>query len=68
MYSKAVHLVQNVFIEVGHVSLTGHGTVVIVSEVLLESRRIVRDPQNCVKIMRQDLQSNSTHLNIHQWS
>ena len=33
---RGPHLVQDVLVEVGHVSLAGHGTIVIISEVLLQ--------------------------------
>lgn len=56
------YLVQYELVQVGHVPLTGHGAVIIIAEVSLEGRRIVRDPQNAVKVMRQNLCTH-THTN-----
>lgn len=54
------YLVQYELIEVGHVPLTGHRTIIIITEVSLEGRGVMRNPQNTVKIMRQNL-----HMHTH---
>lgn len=54
------HLVQDVLVEVGHVSLAGHGPIVIISEVLLQSHRVVGDVQDRVQVMGQHLRQRGS--------
>lgn len=45
------HLVQNEAVQIGHVALVGQRAFVIVSEMLFEGNRIVRDLHHCAKVM-----------------
>lgn len=54
------HLVQDVLVEVGHVSLAGHGAIVVVSEVLLQSHGVVGDVQDCVQVVGQHLRQRAS--------
>lgn len=54
------YLVQDVLVEVGHVPLAGHGTIVIISEVLLQSHRVMGDVQDRVQVMGQHLRQKGS--------
>lgn len=56
------HLVQNVLVEVGHVPLAGHRAIVIISEVLLQGHRVVRDVQDGVQVVGQHLRQRAVCL------
>lgn len=49
------HLVQDVLVEVGHVSLAGHRAVVIISEVFLQGHGVMGDVQDRVQVVGQHL-------------
>lgn len=52
------HLVQDVFVEVRHITLTGNRTIVVISEVLLQSNWIVWDTQDCAQVVGQHLENH----------
>lgn len=52
------HLIQDVFVEVRHVTLTGDRAVIIVPKVLLQSNWVMWDTQDCAEVVGQ-------HLNIY---
>lgn len=54
------HLVQDVFVEVRHVTLTGHRAVIVVPEMVLQSHRVVRDAQNRAQVVGQHLERNAS--------
>lgn len=54
------HLVQDVFVEVRHVTLTGHRAVIVVPEMVLQSHRVVRDAQNRAQVVGQHLKRNTS--------
>lgn len=60
------HLVQDVFVEVRHVALTGHWAIIVIPEVLLQSHRIVRNAQDRAQVVGQDLE-RSTSLMLSWW-
>lgn len=51
----AAHLVQDVFVEVGHVALAGHRPVVVITEMLLQRHGVVGDAQHRVQVVGQHL-------------
>lgn len=59
---RGPHLVQDVLVEVGHVSLAGHGTIVIISEVLLQGHGVMRDVQDGVQVVGQHLRQRGAYL------
>lgn len=54
------HLVQDVLVEVGHVSLAGHRAVIVIPEVLLQSHRVVGDVQDRVQVVGQHLRQSGS--------
>lgn len=52
---EAQHLVQYIFVEVGHVAMIRHGAVIVVLEVLLQSHGVMWDLQHRVQVVRQHL-------------
>lgn len=54
------HLVQDVLVEVGHVSLAGHGAIIIISEVFLQSHGVMGDVQDRVQVMGQHLRQSGS--------
>lgn len=54
-------LVQDVFVEVRHVALTGHRAVIVVPEVLLQSHRVVRDAQDRAQVVGQHLERSTSN-------
>lgn len=52
---QAPHLVQDVLVEVGHVTLTGHGAVIVIPEVLLQGHGVMGDMQDRVQVVGQHL-------------
>ena len=49
------YLIQYVFVEVGHVAVIRHWTVIVVLEVLLQGDWIMRDVQHSVQVVRKHL-------------
>lgn len=52
---QAPHLVQDVLVEVGHVTLTGHRAVIVIPEVLLQGHGVMGDVQDRVQVVGQHL-------------
>lgn len=57
---RGPHLVQDILVEVGHVSLAGHRAIVIISEVLLQGHGVMRDVQDCVQVVGQHLRQSGS--------
>ena len=57
-----MYLIQYEFVEVGHVSLAGNGSVIIIAEMLLQSRLVVRNPQYTVQVVGQNLNARTEHF------
>lgn len=52
---QAPHLVQDVLVEVGHVTLTGHRAIIVIPEVLLQGHGVMGDVQDRVQVVGQHL-------------
>lgn len=62
-YLKKEHmnyLVQDVFVQVRHVTLAGHRTVIIVPEMVLQRHRVVRDAQDRAQVVGQHLDRDTS--------
>ncbi len=49
------YLIQYIFVEVGHVAMIRHRSIVIILEVLLQGHRVVWDVQHCVQVVGKHL-------------
>lgn len=62
-YLEKVHmnyLVQDVFVQVGHVTLAGHRTVIVVPEMVLQRHRVVRDAQDRAQVVGEHLDRDTS--------
>lgn len=55
------HLIEDVFVEIRHITLTGNWTIVIIPEVLLQSHRVMWDTQDCAQVVRQYLKNHKVN-------
>lgn len=60
------HLVEDVLVEVGHVTLTGHGAIVVIPEVLLQGHGVMGDVQDRVQVVGQHLGQRDSLLSCTQ--
>lgn len=49
------HLIQDVFVEIRHITLTGNWTIIIIPKVLLQSDWVMWDTQDCAQVVGQNL-------------
>ena len=52
---QRLYLIQDVFVEVWHVSLIGHGPIIVILEVLLQSHGVMWDVQHRVQVVGEHL-------------
>lgn len=51
----AHYLVKDIFVKVGHITLAGHWSIIIISKVLLKSHWVMWDTQDCTEVVGQNL-------------
>lgn len=56
------HLIQDVFVEVRHITLTGNWAIIVIPEVLLQSHGVMWDTQDCAQVVRQYLKDDNMRI------
>lgn len=56
--ATVAYLVEDILIEVGHVALIGHRSIIVISEVLLQCLFVMGDAQGRAQVVGEDLKQN----------